>query len=60
MQRLVEASANFPWQFHWLRVAEDLDRLACLIHDHGAVFAMPEMAFQFCSYNGIEIAVDVV
>ena len=42
------------------RVTENFNRLARLIHDHGAVFAVFEMALEFLPHDGIEIAVDVV
>lgn len=42
------------------RVTEDFNGFARLIHDHGAVFAMLEMALKFLLHDGIEVAVDVV
>jgi hypothetical protein len=41
-------------------IAQNFNRLARLIHDHGAVFAVREMALKLLLHHGIEIAVDVV
>ena len=60
MQRCMKPRPYVTGQRDGVRVTETFNRLARLIHDHGAVFAVPEMALEFLLHDGIEIAVDVV
>ncbi len=60
MQRRMKPRPHVTGQRNGARVTENFNRLARLIHDHGAVFAVLEMALEFLPHDGIEIAIDVV
>ena len=55
----MQAGTQAAGKRQWFGVTENLNRLFGLIEDHGAVFAVYEVAFELLLYGRIEIAVDV-
>lgn len=60
MQRGVESRLHVSRQSNGLRARIDLNGLAGLIDNHGAVFAVLEVALQLLLQSGIEFSVDIV
>jgi hypothetical protein len=56
----VQAGTQLCGQRDGLRVAEDLDALLGLIEDHGAIFAVTEMVFQFVLQLDGKFTIDII
>ena len=56
----MEPCADIRRKLDRARIAQNLDGFLGLVHNHGAVFTVVQMAFQLGLQTGIEIPVDVV
>ncbi len=52
-QRGMEARTHLGGKLYGPGITQDLDGFLRLVHDHGAVFTVLEMAFQFGLQTGI-------
>ena len=60
MKRSTEPCLNFTGQIDWCGARINLYGLAGLVDNHGAVFAVFQVALQFQLQGRIEFAVDIV
>ena len=59
-QRRVKTGANIGRKRNRLRIAQNLNGLLGLIHNHGAIFAMLQMPLKFLLHDRIKVSVDVI
>lgn len=56
----METGAHIGRKRNRLRIAENLNGLLGLIHDHRAIFAMLQVPFKFLLHDRIKVPVNVV
>lgn len=59
-QSSAETFTELVWESDGFGAAEKFNGLPGLVHDHGAVFAVLEVAFEFLLDGRVEIAIDII